>query len=266
MKKNILGLTLLVGLTAIAFASTTASIVPTGAGNYSAWTPSTGTTHYTLVDESSCNGTTDYVSTTGAGNRDSYSVSLASVPNGASITGISITPCASKDATSGTANMSVFYRLNGVDSADGAAYALSGKTPVGLSATNYTGLSVTKNASTTLEIGAVRVSGTTGARLSRIATVVTYITTPPTPTNVVAVATSSNSIALSWQFSGSDQDGFSIDRSTDGTNFTFLATSSKFSSVYVDGGLTSGTYYYKVRAYNVVGYSAYSTTTSAIIP
>jgi len=40
-------------------------------GNYLQWTPSTGTTHYTLVNETPCNGATNYVSTGTNGNRDS---------------------------------------------------------------------------------------------------------------------------------------------------------------------------------------------------
>lgn len=266
MNKKYLGL-ITIGAIAIAFASTTGTILPTGAGNYSAWTPSTGTTHYTLVDETTCNGTTDYVSTTVAGNRDSYSVSLASVPNGSIITGVSLTPCASKDATSGTASMSVFYRLNGANSADSGAYTLSGKTPVDLSATNYTGLSVTKNASTTLESGAVYVSGTTGARLSRLATVVTYITIPSTPANLTSTASSSSSINLSWLVVGNnDQGGFSIERSTDGVNFSVLATTTAAARSYLDSGLSAGTYYYKMRAYNTLGFSGYSSTTMKTLP
>lgn len=265
MNKKYLGL-VLISTVALAYASVTSSIVPTGAGTYSAWTPSTGATHYTLVDEASCNGKTDYVSTTVNGNRDSYAVSLASIPTGAVITAIDVTPCASKNSNSGSSNMSVFYRLNGSNSADSATYALTGTTPVALSASSYTSLSVTKNASTTLEIGAVLSSGTAGARLSKLATVITYITAPAVPQNVTAVASSSSSLSVNWQYFTSDQDGFSIEKSLDGTNFTFLATTTKFARSYVDGGLASGTYYYRMRAFNVVGYSVYSTTTIGVLP
>jgi hypothetical protein len=173
MNKKYLGLALLVTSVGLAIASTTASIFPTGDGAYTAWTPSTGSTHYTLVDESSCNGLTDYVSTTVNGNRDAYSVSLASVPDGATITNIAITPCASRN-TNKTSVMKVFYRLNGANSADSGSYSLTGTTPVALSATNFSSLSITKNASTSLQIGAVLTSGTGGARLSNISTVITY--------------------------------------------------------------------------------------------
>ncbi|MNF87332.1 hypothetical protein D3C84_697970 [compost metagenome] len=45
--------------------------LPNGDGTYSALTPSTGTTHYTLVDEATPN-TTDYVSSSTALQKDSY--------------------------------------------------------------------------------------------------------------------------------------------------------------------------------------------------
>src|SRR5437868_12337378 len=79
-------------------ASTTGILPPSSDGNYLQWTPSAGTTHYTLVDESACNGTTDYNSTGTIGNRDSYGVSLASVGNGAVISQIDIAPCASRNS------------------------------------------------------------------------------------------------------------------------------------------------------------------------
>lgn len=265
MNKKYLTL-LILGVTATVYATTTSSLLPTSVGTYSAWTPSTGSTHYTLVDESSCNGATDYVSTTAVGSRESFGVSLSSIPDGALITGLSLTPCASKIKNSGTVTMSLFYRANGVNSADGSAYTLSGATPVNLSATNYSSLSITKNASTTFEAGAVLVSGTIGARLSRLATVITYVTAPLIPTNVTSSATSTASIALGWIQSSSDQDSFSIEKSTDGTNFSLATTTPGYYRSYIDTGLTAGTYYYKLRAYNALGYSAYSSTIVTILP
>lgn len=266
MNKKYFGL-LAAGTFAVALAATTASLVPTGLGTYSAWTPSTGTTHYTLVDESTCNGNTDYVSTVTAGARDSYAVSLASIPNGSTITGVSVTPCAGKAKSTGTANISVFYRLNGTNSADSAAYSLTGTTPAALAATNYSGLSTVKASSTQLEVGAVFVSGTQTARLSRLATVITYtapLTPPNAPFNPQTFVSSSTNIVLTWTDMSTNEDGFWIEKSTNGTTFTFLATTTVAS--YVDTGLTSGTYYYKVRAYNAAGNSAFSSTTMRTLP
>lgn len=162
--------------------------------------------------------------------------------------------------------MSLFYRANGVNSADGATYTLSGATPVNLSVASYSGLSITKNASTTLEVGAVLVSGTIGARLSRLATVITYVTAPVIPMNVTSSATGTASIALLWTTSSTDQDSFSIEKSTDGISFSVATTTSGYSRSYIDMGLMSGTYYYKLRAHNALGYSAYSSTTITTLP
>ncbi len=163
------------------------SLNPSADGTYTAWTPKSGTTHYTMVDEASCNGTTDYVSTATVGARDSYTVSLAGVPDNATITDIAIRPCASRNSSGGGSSvMNVFYRLNGANSADAGAYALTGTTPANLATTTFSGLSVTKTSSTALELGAVYSSGTKGARLSKIAVAVTY--TNPVTYSIISSA------------------------------------------------------------------------------
>jgi Fibronectin type III domain len=251
-----------------AFAVTSSPIMPTSDGTYTQWTPSTGMSHFALVDEAACNGTTDYNSTTVVGNRDSYGVSLASVPNGATITQISIKPCASRALTGGTNPvMNVFYRANGINSADAGAYSLTGTTPAELATTTYSGLSMIKGSTTTLEAGAVLTSSTRGARLSRIATTITY--TPITaPTNLVGTATTSSQIRLTWTATSSV--GYNVERSTNAVNWTNVATTSNGVSQYYDVGLSaSTTYYHRVRAYNSGGTSAYTniaTTTTADVP
>ncbi len=249
------------------FAATTATLLPTAEGAYLQWTPKSGSTHYTMVDESSCNGTTDYVSTTVTGNRDSYQVSLSSIPDGSTITNIAVTPCASKNKSSGSSVMNVFYRLDGVNSADQGAYSLTGTTPTNLATTNFSSLSVAKASSTALQVGAVYTSGTGGARLGRVATVITYTppaSAPSAPTNLSSFVSSSTNVFLSWTDTSSNEDGFWIERSTDGINFSFLATTT-FAN-YFNSSLSTGTYYYKVRAYNGIGNSAFSSTTVAVIP
>jgi hypothetical protein len=254
---------------AVAYAVSSGTLLPTGAGNYSAWTPSTGAVHYTLVDEASCNGTTDYVSTIVVNNRDSFTVSLAGIPDGAVITAIAVAPCASKGAGGGTDTMKVFYRLNGVNSADSSSYTLSGTTPTNLATTTYSSLLVSKAATTTLEAGAVYISGTKGARLSRLATIVTYVVAPTSaPTNVTAVAsTRPKRAVVSWTSTSSDVTGFSIEKSTDGINFTVATTTVSFLRSYSDTAVATGTtYYYQMRSLNQAGYSPYSATTSVTMP
>lgn len=267
-----LGLFAFVGVFALAvvmmfgqfvLAATTAAIMPSADGFYAQWTPSTGTSHFALVDETPCN-TTDYNSTIVVGNRDSYTVDVSSVPNGATITQIDIKPCASRVKVSG-ANpvMNVFYRLNGVNSADAGAYSLSGTSPVEQATTTYSSLSVLKTATTTLEAGAVLTSSTKGAKLSRIATTITY-TALTAPSGASDSATTTSQIRVLWSDNSSNEAGFTVDRSLDALNWTTVATTSANVNSYYDTGLSTYTrYYHRVRAYNFGAYSAYSNTASA---
>lgn len=385
--KNLLvfGIVLLGAVFAFSYfasADVTGSLLPSSDGNYLQWTPKTGSTHYTMVDESSCNGTTDYNRTTTVGKRDSYGISLSSVPNGATITAIEITPCASRHQTgNGSATMNVFYRWNGADSSDAGNYSLTGTTPVNLTATTFSGLLLAKDSLSTLEVGAVLSAGNKGVRLSRIAVRVIYTPPPPppppnptvttnaatnitetsvtlngsgnpngasaigwfrygvtdpgicndtfgsrsplvgslnlgsgsspvdywsntgglsasttyyycaiasstsgtgfgnivsfttdaqpsppaTPSNLTAVASSSLAV-LNWTDNSTNEDGFKVERGTDGQNFSQVASTTANVISYADGPLSSGTYYFRVRAFNGGGNSDYSNTASTTIP
>jgi hypothetical protein len=174
-------LTVLFGLLipVLALADMSAWTPPSSNGTYLQWTPSSGTAHAALIDESPCNGATDYVSTTTAGNRDSVATSLASVPDGSTITALDVQVCASRNATgTGTNTLKVFYRWSGADSSDSAALSLpNSTTPVGIGTSTFSGLSLAKGTGSTLEVGALYASGALGARLSRLSTRITY--TPP---------------------------------------------------------------------------------------
>lgn len=153
--------------------------LPVGDGFYNDWETSVGVSHYSLVDDSSCNGDLDYVSANEIGERDSYLVSLVDVPDGSVITSVSITPCASRsNNASGSAEFNVFYRLNSVDSNGSGSYLVTGNVPKPLGSTSFSNISVTKTATTTLEIGAIFTSGKKRVRLSNLSSVVTYIPAP----------------------------------------------------------------------------------------
>lgn len=254
-------------LLATTLSAATYSATPTGEGTYLQWTPKSGTVHYTQIDEATCNGNTDRVHTTVVGQRDSYTMTLTSVPSGSLITGVSITPCASRNTSgAGSSTLNVFYRLNGANSADAGAYALpTGTTPAALSATAFLGLSVDKTASTTLEVGAVYSSGDRGVRLSRLSGSVTY-STLDAPTNATSSVVGTSTVTVSWSDALSFEDSFAVSRSTDDVSYSHLATTSANATSYDNSGLSSGTYYYKVRAYNAGFYSGYSSTTIATVP
>jgi hypothetical protein len=277
-----------VGFGAIAHGALTSTIYPVSDGTYTSWTPKAGAVHYTQVDETTCNGTTDYVSETTAGERDSYGVSLAGIPTGATITNIALTPCASRNSGGGggSATLNVFYRFNGVNSADQGSYALTGTTPTNLATTNFSSLALTKGSTSTLEVGAVYTSGTKGARLGRLATVITY--TPQAPTTVtnaasgvtVTSATLNGSLnpngasATGWfRYSatnpGACSDAFGTRVPTSGGTALGAGTSSVNFAQSALGLSANTTYYYCAIGNNEGGTttgSVQSFTTSAITP
>jgi hypothetical protein len=84
----------------------------------------------------------------------------------------------------------------------------------------------------------------------------------PAPT-ATAVVTSPTQVLLKWTYPAYNQTGFSIERSTDGTKFSVIATFDDPSiGSYTDTGLSSSQiYYYRVRATLFGGFSPYSNTT-----
>ena len=91
-------------------------------------------------------------------------------------------------------------------------------------------------------------------------------TTPPAaPSSLLATPANATSVDLSWTDNANNEQGFRIERSLfAGSSFSEIATVGPNVATYGDGGLTTGTtYYYRVRAYNAGGNSAYSNVASA---
>lgn len=251
------------------YAATTATLLPVSDGSYNQFSLSAGSSHYVTVDESLCNGNTDFTRETTVGQRDSYGISLSSIPDGSTITQISITPCASKNSNGGANTIfDVFYRLDGVNSADMPGYMLTTTTPAVLSATNYNGLSILKTGSTTLELGGVYTAGNKGLKLSQISAVITYSPPAPTVTTGTASAITQTAATLS---SSINPNGTSTDVSyrygTSNASCSSLPNST--SSIYIGSGSSTvlpnaqgiaslsanTTYYFCVTATNEGGTS-----------
>jgi hypothetical protein len=102
----------------------------------------------------------------------------------------------------------------------------------------------------------------TSSSLSNVATATTITLAP---TNPVAKASSNTTIVLTWNNVVGEQ-GFKIERSLNNTvNWVQVGTTAANVTSYTDTGLTPNmTYYYRVRASDAAGDSAYSATAWAI--
>ena len=94
-----------------------------------------------------------------------------------------------------------------------------------------------------------------------------YALGPPiAPSSLVITAVSGIQIDLTWQDNAFNEYGFKIERSADGTNFGLIGETEGNVTFYSDEELPpAGTVYYRVRAYNVFGYSPYSNQKSMVI-
>jgi hypothetical protein len=137
-------------------------------------------------------------------------------------------------------------------------------TTVGANATSYSNTGLT--ASTTYQYRVRAYNSTGNSAYSNIASATTLAAavTPAPPSNLTATAISGSQINLAWTDNSTNEIGFKIERSLEGILFLELATVGGNVTTFSDSNLLPGiTYYYRVRAYNGTGDSAYSNTASA---
>ena len=92
-------------------------------------------------------------------------------------------------------------------------------------------------------------------------------TAPASPSSLSASATSTSSVAVSWADNSTDESGFKVERSANGVDFAEIASLGANTASFADTGLSIRTsYWYRVRAFNGVGNSAYSNTGSVTTP
>jgi hypothetical protein len=87
------------------------------------------------------------------------------------------------------------------------------------------------------------------------------------PSGLTAVLNASSEIVLAWQDNSTNEDGFQIEKSTDGTTFSVLADISADTTTYSDEELSGGTiYWYRVCASAGSFFSDYSNTAISATP
>jgi hypothetical protein len=93
---------------------------------------------------------------------------------------------------------------------------------------------------------------------------VTTMNAPNAPTSLVGEAVTETRIDISWNDNSLDETIFKVERSDDaGATWTEIATTLADEYSYKDYDVTTGTTYsYRVRAYNIIGNSAYSNVIS----
>ena len=102
-------------------------------------------------------------------------------------------------------------------------------------------------------------NGAGGSGYSNVASAATLDVAPVAPSGLTALAASAGLIHLNWADNSGNETGFLIERSPDGiAGWTEIAAVGAHVSAYDDAGLPQSTsYWYRIRAHNGVGNSAY---------
>lgn len=106
-------------------------------------------------------------------------------------------------------------------------------------------------------------NGTTDSAYSDTASVMISEPVPAAPSGLTVTGSSSTSIRLQWTDNSTNETGFKLERSTTSatSGFTTITTTGANVTFYTNSSLTGGTrYYYRVKATNGAGDSAYSNT------
>jgi titin len=148
-------------------------------------------------------------------------------------------------------------------STDGINYTLLTTTGPNVTAYTWTGASPI----TTYYFRVAATNAVGDSAFSNTATVTTPNAPPAAPSNLVAKAVSNSQISLTWADNSNNETGFTIEISLDGVNFIQVATVGPNATGYTATGLLPlTTYYFRVRATNALGNSAYSNIASATTP
>ncbi len=94
---------------------------------------------------------------------------------------------------------------------------------------------------------------------------ITVVSGLSAPSGLIGSSTLARRINLVWNDNSSNERGFKIERSTDGSTFIRIATRRANLTAFADGARRSGsTYHYRVQSYDASGNSGYSNTVSVV--
>jgi hypothetical protein len=137
-------------------------------------------------------------------------------------------------------------------------------TVAGATAVSYSSIGLSASTTYVYRVRATNASGDS-PYCSTASTTTQAPPPPPTaPTSLASTAAGSGQINLSWTNTSTIQTGVKVERSTDNVTFTQITVAGATAISYSDIGLSASTmYFYRVRATNASGDSAYSNTASA---
>ncbi len=146
----------------------------------------------------------------------------------------------------------------------GAAGSFAPTGAVGRNVTEYTDIGLDSNTTYSYRVRATNTNG--DSAYSNVASATTLPRPPDRPTDLIVTPLSATSIKLTWRDNSSNETRFRIERSSNnGVSYSFVGTAGANVTQYTDLGLESSTlYWYRVRAENTGGNSAFSNAASGM--
>lgn len=90
---------------------------------------------------------------------------------------------------------------------------------------------------------------------------------PDKPASLIAAPVTQSSVTLAWVDSSSNENGFRVERSINGTTWTEVGRTAADDNAFIDAGVTDGsTYWYRVAAMSPEGESAFATINNVKTP